>query len=164
MGIDIPGCAVPNNLHLDPSLKIALVDGDLYGICDRIKEEVSPDLYIVQAIDDEQGKCSYTVMEKCEDGTDRLVFKADEIDQRIIEKLKYMLDVPFEQRWQKIADEIDANEAQRKADDSEEFYERMGAPMLAELGRTGFIQRKESYRKRTTPEKNKRGKLIVKGD
>lgn len=115
-----------------------MVDGDLYHICERIKE-VDPSLFIVQLVDDRHN-CAYMIMEHCEDGVDRLVYKTKELDARVIEKCQYMKSVPFEHRFKVIEKEIDEAEADRKAKEAERFYELVGAPMREELQRCGFTE------------------------
>lgn len=122
-----------------------MVESDLYDICTRIAE-IDPNLYILQLTDDGHG-CSFAVMERCADGVHRLVSKHKELDQRILERMQYLRSVPFEQRFAELEKQIDKEEEERRAAESEEFYERMGGPMYSELARTGFIDRNVSYPK-----------------
>lgn len=138
---DVPISAV-SNLHLARGVTATtFVEGDLYNICERIKE-VDPSLYVVQLSDD--ARCSFAIMEDCEDGNQRLVCKCKELDQRIIDKMLYLKSVPFEKRFAEIEAEIEKEEEEREQYESDKLYETMGAPMLRELERTGFITRKSS--------------------
>lgn len=141
----IPGSAAPHNLHLADNVHAAMVEGDLYDVCNRIKE-IDPSLFIVQLTDD-ANNCQFAVMEHCQDGMDRLVFKTQYLDQRILSKIQRMLEIPFEERFDAVCAEIDRQEAERREEESNEFYERMGGPMYSELARTGFIDRNISYPK-----------------
>lgn len=121
-----------------------LVEHDLYMIAERIKE-VDPSLFIVFH-EEREDASKYVVMEKCEDGVDRMVFRTDALDGRIIEKLQYLRHVPFERRLA----EAERTEAQAKASHEsyqrEKMYEEIGAPMLPLLLKTGAIDsRRESY-------------------
>jgi len=135
--IVVPGSSAPSNLVLAEGVSAAMVEGDVYNICERIKE-VDPSLFIIQLENDAKG-CAYAIMERCEDGMDRLVYKTQELDQRIIEKCQYMKRVPFEHRAQMIMEQVDREEEERREKESEELYEKLGAPMRREFARTGFI-------------------------
>lgn len=137
--------APPDNLSLDPSVRASLVESDMYDICERIKE-IDPNLKIVHLIDGETQ--SFVIMETGKDGKEYYVMKAKELDARILEKLRYLLHVPFEERiriLEKGNKEFEAAEHERELD---ELYERVGRPMWTELERTGFIDRPVSYPKK----------------
>ena len=142
--IVIPGSSAPANLHLADGIKITMVESDMYNICERIRE-VDPSLFIVQLIDDARG-CAYAIMEHCADDEDRLVYKTRELDARVIEKCRYLKAVPFEKRFAQIEEQIDKEEAEQRELEMEELYEQLGAPMLPDLYKTGFIDsRPTSY-------------------
>lgn len=124
-----------------------LVESDTYHIAERIRKEVSPSLIIYQDVTDDGRKIN-GIVERCVDGVDRFVcWHQGELDQRVIDKLKYMLHVPFEHRLAE-AEKIEAaNEAQRLEDEKNQLVEQLGLPMLPELERCGFIQRNKSYPK-----------------
>lgn len=120
-----------------------IVEHDLYMIAERVKE-VDPSLFIVKH--PERPEQPYAIIERCADHVDRLVFRTDTLDGRIVEKLQYLLNVPFEKRFA----EAEAKEAQAKASaeaaEREHMYETIGAPMLPLLLKTGAIDsRRESY-------------------
>ncbi len=133
----VPGSSAPSNLVLAEGVRAAMVEGDVFNICERIKE-VDPSLFIIQLENDAKG-CAYAIMERCADGTDRLVYKTRELDQRIIDKCMYLKHVPFEHRAEKIMAEVDAEEELRKQEEAEQFYERLGGPMLSQFAHDGFI-------------------------
>lgn len=138
MSIDIPGTAAPNNLHFGVDVRATIVDGDLYNICERIKE-VDPRLFIVVLDKKSDDDYSFAIMEHCDDGWDRLVWRVKELDQRVLTKAERLRKIPFERRME----EAEAMEARMKAEDEadafNELYERLGAPMRRELANTGFI-------------------------
>ena len=135
----------PTNLVLGDTMKATYVDGDMFNICERIKE-ISPDLYIVLLEKDD--KFAYAVMEHCVDGVERLVFKVKELDARVCDKLRYLLAMPLAERVAEIEKQEYRLEADRREQEQEELYERFGRPMWTELERTGFIRRGVSYPKR----------------
>jgi hypothetical protein len=135
----IPGSAAPNNLHFPPHVKATLVEKDVFNICERLAE-IDKSLFVIAVEGDRD--CAFVIMEHCADGTDRLVWKAKELDARAVEKAEKLRAVPFEHRFKAIADQIDKEEQEQREHDLDELYERLGAPMLRELERTNFIDRK----------------------
>ena len=94
----------PTNLR---ARGVTHVTSDLYDICARVKE-LDPRLFIVYH---ETNALPYTVMEHCADGVDRIVRQYATLDARVLESLRYMLNVPFAQRWRVTADEVDRHNA-----------------------------------------------------
>lgn len=121
-----------------------MVESDLYHICERIKE-IDPRLFIIQLSAGD--RCSYAVMERCDDGVERLVSRHIELDARVLDKMLELRSIPFEKRFAAIEAQIDKEEEERRTKESEEFYERMGGPMYTELANCGFIDRVQSYPK-----------------
>lgn len=118
----------------------------MFDICKRI-QEIDPSLYIVELTEGDQAQ--WAVMENCQDGVQRLVFKADALDGRVLQKCQRLLAVPFEHRFA----EAEKIEAKAKADhheqELEKLYENVGRPMWSELERCGFIgPRRTSFAKR----------------
>lgn len=120
-----------------------IIPGDLYMIADRI-HEFDSSLFIAYHPDNERGQ--YVVMEQCSDGVDRFVIRIKELDGRIIEKLRYMLHIPFEKRFaeaERVEAKLDAELKEAKLDAA---FEQIGAPMQRLLYTTGGIDsRRESY-------------------
>lgn len=112
---------------------VSIVDGDLYNIAQRIKE-IDPNLMIV--FHDGHPE-PFTIMENCADGVTRFVKRYAELDQRILDDLRYMLRVPFDERL-KIADrQIQrANDALERPDD--DVVDWLASEMRRDLVRTGF--------------------------
>lgn len=136
----------PTNLHLPPEAEAIPVDSDLYEICERIKE-ISRDLYILLTIYPDGGQ-TYVIMEKCKDGVDRLCYRVKELDGRVLDKLRWMLHMPLDERLAKLEAEEYKIEEERIDQEHEELYERVGGPMWHDLEKCGFIQRPVSYPKR----------------
>lgn len=141
----LPDSVRPTNLHLRESVQMRMVEGDVYDIANRVKG-VDPSLFIVQL--EEGGDCAWAVMEHCADGVERLVFRTDALDARVVEKLRYLMARPLHERLAE-AEEIEHKFAEaEKERDLDELYERMGRPMWTQLEHDGFIQRGVSYPKR----------------
>lgn len=142
----LPGHIAPSNLHLLPGQSSAFVEGDLFNIAERVRE-VDRSLQVVQLNDPEY---PYAVMEFCGDGVERLVFKVKALDGRVIERLRYLMARPLDERLRELEADEYKWEAERKEQELEELYERVGAPMWTQLDRDGFIAggRGLSYAKR----------------
>ncbi len=144
----LPHTVKPLNLSLPPSAKVTSVDGDLYNICERIRE-IDPSLRVVLLEHDPTDTWSYAIMEDCADGECRLVFKVKELDARVVTKLQRMMKIPFAQRYAEAEAECFKFEAEEHERSLEELYEKIGGPMLRELEQCGFIDgRGVSYAKR----------------
>lgn len=135
----------PSNLKLPPSVWHKIVDADVYGICDRIRE-VSASLFIVLLENDPVH--NFAIMERCEDGAERLVFKVVELDGRVVQKLEHLQAIPLKERFEQIERENHRFEEQERERQVDDLYERVGAPMWRDLEQCGFIQRPVSYPKR----------------
>lgn len=127
--------ALPRPDNLRGSRFGTLVEHDLYMIAERIRE-IDPNLYIY---DTEQPGKRYAICENCRDGKERLVFKTEAIDARILEHLRYLLHVPFEHRIDEAEKLATKREEERVAREQDELYERMGRPMWTQLDHDGFI-------------------------
>jgi hypothetical protein len=156
MSVIIPGSSRPSNLHFHDGVTVRMVDSDVYRICDRVKE-ISDRLFIVVA--SEGAKHAFIIMEHCDDGVDRRVYRTNELDGRVIEKLRKMMHMPLDERVRVLEKEEAANEAARKEAEFEELYERLGGPLRYQLWHDGFIDhRDKSYPKR---KRNRARKGIV---
>lgn len=122
-----------------------MVESDMYDICNRVKE-IDPSLFIVLLQSQEKGYV-YAIMEKCEDGVERLVYKVKELDERVLERLRYLMKYPLTERMAELEKEEYKMKRDAKEDEIEELYERMGAPMQHQLVRDGFADRRSFYRK-----------------
>jgi hypothetical protein len=143
--IVIPGSHRPDNLYLSDDVKTAVVESDVYDICHRIAE-LSPNLYIINA--HSSSKHVWIIMEHCKDGVDRPIFRTNELDARVLTKLREMLSYPLAKRIEILEKEAERIAEKQKEEAADELYERMGAPMWKQLEKDGFIQRPVSYPKR----------------
>jgi hypothetical protein len=135
----------PTNLHLPPGTAAIPVSSDMFDICSRVAE-IDPNLYIVLTM---QGSShAYVIMEKCRDGVDRLVFRVNVLDQRVLNRLKYLMTHPLDERLKILEKEEYELKAEKAEREFEELYERVGRPMWTQLEHDGFIQRSVSYPKR----------------
>lgn len=128
---------IPDNMRLDVSgdqNKMAMVDSDLWNIAERVKE-IDPNLMIIFHAD---AKEPFVVMENGPDGVSRFVARYAELDQRILEDLRYMARIPFDERMKKIEREIDKrNEALEKPD--EEVMDWLATEMRREMKKANMI-------------------------
>ena len=127
---------MPSNLRLDMSgnrQKVKMVDSDLYRITERIAE-IDPNLYVVFHEDHPQ---PFTVMEDCKDGVCRFVARYAELDQRILEDLRYMLSVPFDDRMKIAQKKIDKANADLEKPD-EEVLDWLATEVRRELIKSGL--------------------------
>jgi hypothetical protein len=135
MSLAVPDTARPNNLHYAPGVKATLVESDMFDICKRV-QEISPRLFILLLHDDNNAK--FAIMEKCQDGVDRLVMKRDVLDGRVVERLQFLMKVPLAARMDALEKEEARLQAHANEKASDELYERLGAPMLRQLRHDGF--------------------------
>jgi hypothetical protein len=135
----------PDNLQSGVHTRSYVIDSDMYNICNRIREEVEGGdrLYIV--INERGDTCDYTVMENTHDGS-KIVMKCgpgwpiDALDARVIERLRYMLHVPFSERL-KIVEKENVEYEKRCHDEVlENMYERFGGQMRWDLLNCGFTE------------------------
>lgn len=151
----LPAGNAPSNLHLPDTATAALVESDMYNICERVKE-ISSNIHIWLLTDDAQ--YAYAVTEHCEDGVERLIFKIKELDARVLTRLKYLFSVPLVKRIELIDKENHRFERQERENQSDDLYERLGRPMLTQLEHDGFIQRNRSYPKLGVAGRSKRAR------
>lgn len=146
MSLIIPEGARPHNLHFGDDVQVRVVDSDMYNICDRLRE-IHPDMYIVAATRD--GEIIFNIMDAAPDGSVQRIFRCKELDARVLEKVRYIMSVPFEERYALACREIDEHDAAQKEEQLEDLYERLGRPMWTQLEHDGFIDgRNKSYSKR----------------
>lgn len=134
----------PSNLEIPEWMKTKYVSGDLFNICQRVRQ-ISPYLTVIPL--EGEGPYHFAIAEDCPDGVTRLVFRCQELDNRTIEHLQEIMFLDFTKRVAAFEKEQIEAEAKRKEEELTELYETVGAPMLPELERAGFIQRPVSYPK-----------------
>lgn len=138
---------MPSNMIVPPELRGVQVEGDVYNICERIRE-VSERLTVVPLVNDPNGH-NYCIAERCEDGVERTIVKVYELDQRVVTHLLKLMAKPLSERLAELERTERRLEEQEKENQLDDLYERLGRPMWTELERCGFIeQRPVSYPKR----------------
>jgi hypothetical protein len=140
----LPDGVRPSNLHLNPDTdKVRFVSSDMYQIADRIRE-ISDRLYLVelQRESSEGSKFGYALMERCQDGVDRLVMRvaADALDARVLDRLRYMMALDLHERIAICDRDREKWEREQQEHAAEELFERLGAPMHRQLAHDGFIE------------------------
>lgn len=111
---------VPQNMKVAGGGTMTFVEGDVYNIAQRL-QQVDPSLFLYLH---EGSPKPWVVVEKCADGVERFVKRYEELGGHIIEDLRYMLAVPFEQRMKRLEAEADAVNEQlgRMSDEQFEKY------------------------------------------
>lgn len=142
----------PTNLSLPPGVGAAYVDGDMYDICQRVRE-IDENLRVV-VLTGQEKRYTHAIMEHCGDGVERLIFKVGPADQdcplldgRVVEKLRRLAAQPLAERLRRFEAEETKYEADQKEHELEKIYENLGRPMWTQLEHDGFIQRSVSYPK-----------------
>ena len=136
----LPDGLAPSNLHLRSSVKVRYIDGDMFDICGRLAE-IDPRLFIVELSDSEVDGAKYVIMEHCADGVARMAIpeRLKELDARVLERVQYLLHVPFEHRLAAIEAENAKYEADHHENILDEMYEKMGGEFRRQLEHDGFI-------------------------
>lgn len=122
------------------------VNHDVFHISERL-EEISPHLLISAHDTKRMGPFTWNfTISELVPGGERLVFRAEELDARIVTHVQYIMSVPWEKRFAAMeAEEAKwAEECHQKALD--EMYENMGGEMRHQLYRCGFAQAPTIYR------------------
>ena len=135
----------PTNLHPGFGVRVNQVEADVWMVCDRIKEKFGDRLYVV--VLDDNTRFKFTVVERCDDGQDRMVKSYEELTPKILHDLDFMLSIDPKQRAQILERENDAWREQWEQEELDRQYENVGRPMLSMLEKTGFLQRPVSYPK-----------------
>lgn len=101
---------------------LKVCEGDVYGICQRVQDEISPNLRIVIH---ETHSEPFVVMEDCIDGEVRFVARYAELDARILEDLRRMMNVPYADRFAESVKAVEAHNAKLEAErfETDEFDE-----------------------------------------
>lgn len=113
-----------------------MIDNDVLGICKSLRE-INRALFIV--VHERPDGKNFIVMERCQDGVDRLVKRYAQLDGRVVRDMQYIQGVPLDKRMDALVEENEKYEAEEKEKQLDELYERMGGPMWHQLERDGFI-------------------------
>lgn len=112
----------PDNIKIAGVSPFALrmVESDVHDIARRIKE-IDANLYVVVHQGHER---PFVVMEHALDGNERMVSRYERLDASILDDLRYMLRVPFSERFAATTKRVDAeNKAQEDAWKESESHE-----------------------------------------
>lgn len=124
MTSNLIGFGRPENMRIagvDPH-KLTVVEGDVFDMANRIKE-IDPNLYIV--LHDGHAE-PWVVMELCLDGWERMVARYAELGPHILEDLRRMIAIPYDERERELQKKIDKeNEARENAWMESEAHDRM---------------------------------------
>lgn len=151
---------LPSNMRVEPHMRNAHVTGDLYNLCERIKEEISPNLYICPLYD--EGPWRFLIVEECRDGIERPVFKAQTLDERVFNELRRMMAAPLEERIRRIERDEEKFYADEQEREQERLWHEVGDPMRHHLEKAGFADRGVSYPKRGVTGGRGSKKMLVK--
>lgn len=127
----------PSNLHLPPEALHAQVEGDVYRICDRLKE-VSPRLNVILA--DHKGTWAYIIMERCEDGVERKIFMTHELSEATVVRARAAMATDLKTRLVVMEKEQREHEAAQRDEELERMYEKFGREMWHRFEKDGFIE------------------------
>ncbi len=109
----------PGGLHIKGKW-CRYVESDVYSVVNRMKE-IDPNLYVVLHEDHDY---PWVVMEHCRDGEVRFVKRYKELTPAILDDLRRMIAVPFQQRIEEMQREADdANDAKKRYMESDAWQE-----------------------------------------
>lgn len=138
-GIDeliLPGSA-PRNLRTHGAYRVEGITSDLYHVAERLRE-LNERLLIHLVVDKATGDHFYTIVEVV-DGVEQTVFKCRDLDARVVEHVRYLLNVPMNKRFAEAERLTEKYEADQREADSDDLAERIGLPMARELAACGFL-------------------------
>lgn len=144
-GIDellLPG--VPANVRPGGRIKVEAVTNDMFNIAERLAE-INPRLAVNITENQVTGEKAYTIVEEVPGYGPQVVFRCNVLDARVLEHVRYLLNVPFEKRFaeaEKIADKHEADSHEHELD---ELTERIGLPMVRDLMECGFIDNRGGF-------------------
>jgi len=115
---------------------LKIVESDIYNIAERVRQ-LDPRLVIVVH---EDAEFPFVVMEEGPDGVSRFVKRYKELDQRVIDDLRYMQSVPFDERLKMADREINKNNAALE-DIDEDMLDWIATEMRRELIKSGMSDR-----------------------
>lgn len=131
----LPG--VPANIRPGGQIRVTEVTNDVYHIAERLKE-LNPRLAVNLTQDSGNGATAFTIVEETPTGT-QVVFRCNQLDQRVVEYVAYLLKVPFAQRFAEAEKAQEKFEAEEHESELDSLVERIGLPMVRDLLECGFI-------------------------
>jgi hypothetical protein len=103
----------------------------------RLKE-LNPRLRINAISDTRAGETAFTIIEDTGDDV-HVVFRCRRLDARVVEYVRYLLNVPFAKRFAEAERLQKKWEEEAHEDELDELTERFGLEMQHELKKTGFV-------------------------
>lgn len=146
MDLILPSGSNPNNLRLPRNGRNYVVDADMYGICDRIKE--IDDRLVIVASEHKDG-IHFTVIEEEPNGNASMVCTVTELDERLLTRLRRMVAIPVAKRLEMIEEESQREREQQEKDHLEDTFEKFGQRAWWAMEKDGLIQRPKSYAKKS---------------
>lgn len=134
----------PDNIKLPIGMNAVEFGSDLYQISSRITE-IHASLFVV-ALDPPQmmvggALANWAVMQHV-NGEEHLLFKAEELDQRVLDRAAEIVHVPLADRLRVIEAQEAKEEAERLENEMEHAYEEWGGEMRHLLYNTGFTEQR----------------------
>lgn len=128
---------VPANIQSNGRYRVNEVTADVYNIAQRLKD-LNPRLRINAITDARNGETAFTIIE--DDGDElHVVFRCRRLDARVVEYVRYLLNVPFAKRFAE-AEKLQAKwEEEAHEDELDELTERFGLEMQHDLKKNGFV-------------------------
>lgn len=126
----------PANLRSNARLNVQAVDSDVYNVCERLRE-LNDRLYVNTIDDDHDKSRTFVIMEETPTGS-QVVFRTRKLDARVVEHVRYLLHVPFAERFAAAERLMDKWEAEDKENELDKMAEEMGLEMQYDLKRLGF--------------------------
>lgn len=129
---------VPANVNTG-QIRNARITSDVYRIAERLQEIDSPYPLAINLTQDlGKGATAYTIVE-LPPGGERVVFRCNKLDARVIEHVQYLIKVPLKDRFAEAEKIMDKWEAERREAEQDDLVERIGLPMLRDLRECGFL-------------------------
>lgn len=111
------------------------VEGDVYGICERLRE-YDPAIRVVPVEDGGDG-IHFIIAEVGADGDLREIMPVRALDGSVVERLRYLASVPLKQRMQEIQRQIAKEREAQEAESAGLLYDKIGGPMRSAIFRSG---------------------------
>lgn len=131
---------LPDNIKLPMGVKAIEYGSDLFEISKRIAE-IDRSLFVV-ALDPPQmmvgGAMANWAVWQYVDGQEYQVFKAEHLDQRVLERAAEIVHVPLGERLRIFEAQEAKVAAERAENELENAYEQWGGQMRHELAKNGF--------------------------
>lgn len=133
------------------------VNHDVYHIAERL-QEIDPHLVVSAHEPKSFGDFTWNfTISELTPGGERLVMRVKDLDGRVVERIEYLLRVPWEQRYAEMECEEAKWEEEQHQKELDELYENVGGNMRHQLYRCGFADAPTSYRPMNRTARRHRG-------